>query len=180
MDAHKTRDICVEMNFCRRCGTALHQQQGGYVCEQGHVLYGNSTPATALMLLNEKGEVLITTRAINPGKGMLDLPGGFCSGGESFEEAIAREIQEELGLAEEDYTAPVYFGSRVEGYHYKGETLPVLVVHFVATVHAADKVVAADEIESYRWIPLSSPELDTMYFAADRFFLKQLQTKRSV
>jgi NAD+ diphosphatase len=170
----------VEMNFCRRCGTALHLQEARYVCDHGHILYSNSSPATALILLNAEGEALITTRAINPGKGMLDLPGGFCDKGESFEDAIAREIREELGLTKADYTSPTYLGSRVEGYKYGEEMLPVLVVHFVAALHADRKVTAADEIESYRWVSLLSPEIDKMYFAADRFFLKRLRAERSV
>ena len=43
-------------------------------------------------------EVLVAVRARNPGKGLLDLPGGFVDPGESLEVALYRELQEELGF----------------------------------------------------------------------------------
>src|SRR5687768_1097546 len=88
----------VEMNFCRRCGARLTRKGPAYNCEQGHLIFCNAAPAVGVVLTNDKNEVLILERAIDPGKGMLDIPGGFCDGSESLEDATVRELQEEVGF----------------------------------------------------------------------------------
>ena len=60
--------------------------------------YINNSAAVACLIFNSQGEVLLTRRAIDPNKGMLDLPGGFVEPLETAEEAVIREIKEELGL----------------------------------------------------------------------------------
>ncbi len=70
-------------------------------CQQcGHVWWRNPKPTVAVVIYNKDNpwEVVLTRRKIEPRKGVLDLVGGFVDMGEVFEEAIAREVKEELGL----------------------------------------------------------------------------------
>lgn len=55
-------------------------------------------PAVDLLIINEKGEVLLTKRNIPPGVGIWHLPGSFLLKGEKIEQAILRVINKELGL----------------------------------------------------------------------------------
>lgn len=67
-------------------------------CEE--TLYRNPTPVSVLLQPVDDG-LLTIRRAIEPEKGELALPGGFVGLGESWEEAAAREVEEETGLAVE-------------------------------------------------------------------------------
>ena len=47
---------------------------------------------------NEKKEVLFVHRRFAPARGTLDLPGGFIDLGEKAEDAVCREVMEEVHL----------------------------------------------------------------------------------
>ena len=53
---------------------------------------------TDAIILNSKGEILLTKRNIPPYKGYWVLPGGHVDYGELVEEAAIREVKEETGL----------------------------------------------------------------------------------
>ena len=146
-------DFRFEMNFCRRCGSRLHRKDDNrYVCERGHALFLNAAPAAGLLLLNDKSEVLMIVRAIEPGKGLLGLPGGFCDGEETLEAALAREVQEEVGLSPRDYSAPEYLLSGAEPYNYRGEPLPVLIVLYMAKLLTTKQPTAGDDAAAIKWL----------------------------
>src|SRR5438477_12044149 len=99
----------MDMNYCRRCGRSLQQQQANvFACEDGHTLYRNSSPAVGIILVNDKKETLVAVRGIEPGKGKLDMPGGFCDDAETAEAALERELREELHLEPSRYSPPQY------------------------------------------------------------------------
>ncbi len=52
----------------------------------------------AALVKNEKGELLLVKRAVEPAKGKWGLPGGFIEIDETVEEAALRELKEETGL----------------------------------------------------------------------------------
>lgn len=86
--------------FCPKCGSATKQVKPNlFDCTKcGHHIYINPVPANAVIIKNENDEVLLVERAIEPAKGLWDLPGGFLELGETVEESVIREIKEELGL----------------------------------------------------------------------------------
>lgn len=45
------------------------------------------------------GQILLVRRARPPAQGLFSLPGGVVEAGETLEEAVAREVSEETGLA---------------------------------------------------------------------------------
>lgn len=171
-------DINAEMNFCRRCGTRLTPQGGAlYVCEQNHPIFLNASPAVGLLLVNDKHEVLILERAVDPGKGMLDAPGGFCDGPEDPLAAIARELQEETGLTPSDYSTPEFVLSGIDPYAYKGETLPVLGLIYQATVRGTPVLTPGDDAATANFVPIQDLDLDRVCFPSVRAGLVELKSR---
>lgn len=87
-------------SFCPKCKSDLKSRNNKLVkcTECDFHLYLNPAPTVALLTKNENNEILIVRRKIDPGKGMLDLPGGFVEIGETFEECLIREMREELNV----------------------------------------------------------------------------------
>lgn len=87
--------------FCPYCGSPRFVWDGvkSHRCAGcGHKLYTNAAGAVVALIENEKGEVLFVRRRFDPAKGTLDLPGGFIDLGERAEDAVVREVKEEVGL----------------------------------------------------------------------------------
>ena len=91
--------------FCPKCsGDLTRKSENLLVCQKCKFeLYLNPKPTNAAILENEKGEILLVKRKIPPKEGFWDLPGGFVEVGESAEEAIVREVKEELGISEKKF-----------------------------------------------------------------------------
>ena len=159
----------MEMNFCRRCGERLQHHNGPeYICANDHHVYANASPAMALILVNDKNEFLVLERAMDPGKGMLDAPGGFCDGPESLEDTIAREVKEEVGLDPSDYTKPEFLCTQVDPYEFGGEMMPVLGVNFMARTTTDKQPIAGDDAATAVWVPADRLELDKVFFGSVR------------
>ena len=95
--------------FCPACASGKISFTGGNVfrCPDcGLVYYHNTAAATGCVISvpdNNGGErLLLLVRGNEPGKGKLDLPGGFVDPGEGALEGLYREIQEELGWSPPD------------------------------------------------------------------------------
>ncbi len=92
-----------ELVYCPKCGNKLNDViDGGVVrmicrsCDR--IVYENPVPATAAILFNNSGELLLVKRNVEPKKGGWCLPGGFNEIGETPEECCLRELKEETGL----------------------------------------------------------------------------------
>lgn len=86
------------MRYCPACGTEFEQQSWPLTCRCcGRQQFRNPIPVS-VVLLPVDGGVLAVRRAIPPAVGKLALPGGFVNWGETWQEAGAREVQEETGI----------------------------------------------------------------------------------
>lgn len=137
----------MEMNYCRRCGQHLSQATPDvFQCDNGHTLFANSAPTAAIFILNQQGNLLLSRRGINPGKGKLDAFGGFVDGAESAEAAAIRELQEEAGLTPDQYEPLQYFCSAPATYLYQGEERSVLTLCYYTHIKPGVALVAADDV----------------------------------
>ncbi len=124
------------IRFCPRCGSAEFPavSNRSFKCKKcGFHFFVNAAAAVAALIANENGQLLLTRRKIDPDAGKLDLPGGFADPGEMAEDALKRELWEELGLEVREME---YVGSRPNDYVFSGIS--------VFTLDFAFKVIPED------------------------------------
>ena len=111
--------------------------------------YINSSAAVVALIKNENGELLFTRRKNNPAKGMLDLPGGFVDICESAEDAMRREIKEELNIIT---NSVIFFASFPNRYLYDGIVYFTTDIVFYCQVNDFSTLKAADDVSEYVFI----------------------------
>ncbi|HET6557388.1 MAG TPA: NUDIX domain-containing protein [Prolixibacteraceae bacterium] len=139
------------LKFCPRCGSSYFPATGSrsFRCMDCYFnYYVNSSAAVAVLLFNDKGELLLTRRAVEPDMGKLDLPGGFIDPMETGEEAAIREIREELGI---DIHSLQYFCSFPNEYVFSGYSVFTLDLAFLAKTDHLDKMTPMDDIASFEF-----------------------------
>ena len=151
----------MELNYCRRCGEALAKQPNGVgTCPNGHASYPNPAPCVGLFLFDSDDNLLLSVRGQEPMKGMLDAFGGFVDGTESIEEALRREVKEELGLEPTDYTTPIYLTSASSSYDFQGESRTVLSSLFYAYLLPGAVPQPADDVAAIHTAKMDDISVD--------------------
>ncbi|MBN1578332.1 MAG: NUDIX domain-containing protein [Chitinispirillaceae bacterium] len=152
---------------CPRCGRAsieVHQKNAMRCTVCGYVYFHNTCAATAGIIETGDG-VLLTVRAHKPKAGTYDLPGGFVDYNESIEDALRREIREELGI---DVAITAYLGSFPNRYVYRD------VVYFTAdsffVCRPIDEVVpltGSEELRRWEIFPVDKLPFDKIGFESN-------------
>lgn len=140
--------------FCPVCGSGdfhLQNVKSKKCVSCGFTFYVNPAAAVAGFIVNEKQELLVCVRAHEPAKGTWDLPGGFVDEHESAEEALHREIREELHADVE--TARILFTLPNE-YLYSGWTTPTLDIFFSCELAENQNITASDDVSDVFYVPL--------------------------
>ncbi len=100
----------AEHRYCGACGspTEPYPAEGARSCPRcGRIWYPPATPAV-ITLITRREELLLARNARFP-EGRYSLIAGFVEPGETLEEAVRREIREEVGL---EVSELVYRGSQ--------------------------------------------------------------------
>lgn len=157
---------------CPKCGQPAAQLgRAPFHCGAcGFLFYFNPAIAAGAVLLAPDDTVLLIRRAKDPHKGKLTVPGGFVDAGEVAEEALRREIREEVGL---EVARLDYFCSLPNTYHYRGVTYQVLDFFFLGRV--GSKAVQTDpgEVAEVCWLPRSQIALPEIAFDSVREMLRR-------
>ncbi len=164
------------IRFCPRCGSELFPlvTDRSFKCSHcGFHYFINTSSAVAALILNPRGELLFTRRAINPHKGKLDLPGGFVDPGESAEQALARELNEELGI---QIRSMKYVTSAPNEYIYSGFTVFTLDMAFRVIPVSLSGLNPQDDISGYEWIVPSQVDFDELPAKSMQIFVKKFIT----
>ncbi|MDR2629636.1 MAG: NUDIX domain-containing protein [Spirochaetaceae bacterium] len=105
--------------YCPSCasGNIRFERNRVFRCPDcGFTYYHNTAAATGCIISVDK-TIMLLVRAKEPGRGKLDLPGGFVDPGEGALEGLRRECREEIGW--EPSGDFVLFASFPNTYPYK-------------------------------------------------------------
>jgi NAD+ diphosphatase len=141
--AFQIADWARSHQFCGVCGTRMTRADGerAMKCACGHVTYPRIAPA--MMVLVRRGDAILLARnvAVPPG-GRMSALAGFLEPGESAEEAVHREVKEEVGIEVKDLR---YFAS--QSWPFPGS----LMIAFTAEYAGGDIACDPAEIAEARW-----------------------------
>ena len=173
---HKTHPSKI-YKFCPKCGSSRLKLRTdlSFKCDNcGFHFYINAAAAVAALVVNEEGRLLLTKRGVEPDYGKLDLPGGFLDPGETAEEALTRELHEELGLKVKTLE---YFTSAPNEYIFSGITVFTLDIAFRAIPESTENLKAMDDILEFRFY--SEDEIDYSQIPAPsiNYFVRQFFKK---
>ena len=129
--------------FCSRCGGPMVQtdENRAFGCEScGYLSYPVITPAVIVAVTKE--DKLLLARSFHFPKGRYSVLAGFVEPGESLEEAVRREILEEVSLKVKDVT---YFGSQPWPFPHS------LMLGFTARWEEGEITPDGKEIEDAGW-----------------------------
>lgn len=138
--------------FCPKCGspTFVENNEKSKKCRHcGFTYYFNSSAAVVALIENEKGEILVATRAKEPAKDTFDLPGGFVDMHENAEEALRREVNEETGLF---INSIQYLFSIPNIYVYSGFEVHTLDLFFRCKADDFSRLEAKDDVAELTFI----------------------------
>jgi len=141
--------------YCPVCGSAefeINDEKSKRCKKCGFTFYINASAATAAFIINDRGELLVARRALEPAKGSLDLPGGFVDPGESITDGMLREVKEETGA---EGIIESFLFSIPNFYEYSGFVVPTTDAFFEVRLKDESVISANDDCENLSWIPLS-------------------------
>ncbi len=129
--------------FCGRCGVPLKSRtaERAKECPQCGLLHFPRL-APAIIVLVERGNQLLLARSRHFMPGMYSVLAGFVEPGESLEEAVVREVKEEVGIEIKDIK---YFGSQPWPFPHS------LMIGFTATYAGGQISLDDKEIEDAAW-----------------------------
>jgi NAD+ diphosphatase len=130
--------------FCPRCAGPLVPRASGHELRCtgcGRAQFPRTDPAVIMAVVHDDGSILLGRQTSWPA-GRWSTLAGFCEPGETLEDAVRREVDEEVGVPVGEVT---YFGNQPW-------PLPAsLMVGFVARAQSKRIDVDGAEIEEARW-----------------------------
>lgn len=166
-----------EFTFCPQCAGAFEKKQDHLYCPHCTLkYYVNPRPTNAVILRNEKDQLLLVKRKHEPKQGMWDLPGGFININETVEKSVHREINEELNIHISDI---IYRCSFYDTYEFGGVRAYTLCLLFEAKMIDPENLKASDDAASIEFfspqdIPFDHIAFDPMRDALLRLYKRNM------
>ncbi len=161
---------------CRAEGLFFVNQKQIKCRSCGFELYLNTAAAVAALIVNENEQLLFSVRKNKPKAGTLDLPGGFIDFDETAENALRREIREELNL---DLAEIKYFASFPNHYLYNDILYHTLDMAFVCKVCSFQNITPADDVADFKFVSLDDIDMKTIGFQSIKMIVRKfIKTKK--
>jgi NAD+ diphosphatase len=161
--------------YCGRCGhkTKRKDDERAFVCDHcGNVVYPRISPATITAII--RGDEILLAHNRNFAPGLFSLIAGYVEPGESLEQCVEREIQEEVGIKVKNVR---YFSSQPWSFPDS------LMMAFLADYDSGEIDVDKIEIIEAGWfqadkLPLI-PSTDSVAGKMIRWFREQKEKEHS-
>jgi NAD+ diphosphatase len=152
--------------FCGQCGertTPLHAERARKCLQCGLLQFPRLSPA--IIVLVRKGRKLLLARSRQTPPGMYSILAGFVEPGETLEQAVEREVKEEVGISIRNIC---YFGSQPWPFPHS------LMIGFTAEYSEGELEIDPNEMEDAGWysvgqLPLLPPPISISRRLIDDF-----------
>lgn len=164
-----------QFKYCPKCGSNRFVENNfkSKKCEDcGFVYYFNSSASTIALIVNDNKELLVATRAHEPAKGTLDMPGGFVDLDETGEEAVIREVKEETNL---DIESIKYLFSIPNRYVYSGFEVHTVDLVYLCKVTSTTGIKAEDDVSNLEFIKISELNPDLFGLMSVKEVIKKIK-----
>lgn len=161
-------------NYCLKCGSKLKEKEENcYRCPScGFQYYISPKPTCGAIIINKKGQVLLCKRGTEPQKDKWDTVGGFVDINETLEEAMIREIKEELSVTVTDY---VYFRSYYDRYYFAKDNYYTLGMVFIVRITGDEPIQPADDASEVKWFDVNDLPFEEAGFPSIKQVLHDYQ-----
>lgn len=143
------------------------------VCQScGFVFYNNPKPTVSAFVFDENNCLLLTKRAVKPYRYWWDLPGGFVNFGELPEEALARELFEELSIKVKKHK---FLGVSKDIYLNKGyqdEKYSIISLFYLVKSYEGE-IKAGSDVCDYKFFKKRGIPINRIAFKAQRDFVRR-------
>ena len=161
------------LKFCPKCGSPEFKVSGERSLKCGSCgfhFFINASAAVAALVTDGAGKLMLEPRGIEPDYGKLDLPGGFVDPGETVENAVHRELEEELGLKIKSMR---YLGSAPNEYVFSGFTVFTIDFAFEVIAESLENLKPMDDILDYRFYAENEFDYDDIPAPSMKQFVKE-------
>ena len=153
----------TDTQYCGRCGKTMahHSVLRAMKCQCNNIQFPRISPVILAAIVKD-GRIVATRYRDRPYKG-LALNAGFVEIGESLEEALRREVEEEVGLKVRDVH---YFASQPWGH------TEIVMAGFFVEIEGDDTLtIDEDELSEAMWMTREElpPQTDPMSLTARMF-----------
>jgi len=157
--------------YCPSCGSnaIAFDSFKKFYCKECNFTYFHNVAAAAAAVLEYDGRIVLVMRSREPCHGKLDLPGGFIDPNESAEDALRREIKEELSI---ELGTVGYLTSCPNFYEYKGIPYCTCDLFFYSRLDARPETFDESEIKELILLKPSDVQYDKIAFESTKACLK--------
>jgi len=170
-----TSNPADHFKYCPRCASkgVFDEKVNAFKCHScGFHFFLNSSAAVTAVIFDRKGLLLMVRRGIEPHYGKLDFPGGFIDPGESAEQAMMREVKEELDLVPDSIN---YWGSFPNEYLYSGTIVNTTDIVFKCTISDFSKLKHLDDVMDFEFVNVQEVGIEQLPFQSVQNIIKRLQ-----
>ena len=158
---------------CVKCGkpSLIRQGEKAYQCNVCGFVYFHNVAAAVSAIIVCNDQILLVERAQQPAKGRLDFPGGFVDYNESNEQALTRELLEELQLPINNMQ---YLFSYPNRYLFKDVLYSTLDSFFEIRLDSKPSLVLQqEEVSRYLWLDMKYMDIKQLAFVSGQDALQE-------
>ena len=137
----------------------------------GAVVFRETKPGRTYLILRHAASTKAASRA--PAGGHWSFPKGHIEKGEETQAAVRREIKEETGLSQIEFT-PGFKETIRYFVNYEGERRLKFVAFFLARVRRRERVKISWEHQAYAWLPYEKA-YERLTYSSDKSVLKKAE-----